>query len=114
MGSYEIRTATDPCHQPFLFSFSGSPSPTHKHKINSVSISSEGNLLCSLDLKGYTDAKLNVLFWICQLMLSHSTLPDSLILNQIYTLPDTLMLSQMYTLQDMPILSQTYSPGKGL
>lgn len=57
---------------PFL-SFSGSPSPTHK--INSVSISSEGNLLCSLDLKGYTDARLNVLSWICQLMLSHMYTP---------------------------------------
>lgn len=31
--------------------------------------------ICSLDLKGYTDAKLNVLSWICQLMLSHTYTP---------------------------------------
>lgn len=75
MGSYEIGTVTDPCHQSFLFSFSGPPLPTQTHKINSLSISSEGNLLCSLDLKGYTDAELNVLSWICQLMLSHTYTP---------------------------------------
>ena len=115
MGSYEIRTVTDPRHQPFLFSFSGPPSPAHKHKINSVGISSEENLLCSLELKGYTDAKLNVLSWICQLMLSHTYTPRFTdVESNIHFIRYADAKSNVHSLPDMPILSQTYSPGKGL